>query len=167
MVQGKLVNGSVGKITEFLTTHEAAKRNLKIAMPNGEKDEKEEPQDLSPKGRPYTTLQFWVRIIIVHPELERYRKRVEAEKKMRSKGLHRLNDHIFSSNTKWPLVKFTNEMELLCAPVNFTVEGLLSNIEALRMQVPLILAWALSIHKPQGQTLSRVKVDLGRIFEKG
>jgi len=58
-------------------------------------------------------------------------------------------------------------MELLCAPVDFTVEGLVGNVEAHRIQVPLILAWALSIHKSQGQTLSRVKVDLGRIFEKG
>lgn len=42
-----------------------------------------------------------------------------------------------------------------------------SFLRAPRREVPLILAWALSIHKSQGQTIQRVKVDLGRVFEKG
>lgn len=42
-----------------------------------------------------------------------------------------------------------------------------NNISLSQYQVPLALAWAMSIHKAQGQTISRVKVDLNRVFEKG
>ena len=36
-----------------------------------------------------------------------------------------------------------------------------------RRQIPLVLSYAMSIHKAQGQSLDRVLIDLGRIFEKG
>jgi ATP-dependent DNA helicase PIF1 len=59
------------------------------------------------------------------------------------------------------------ERHLLCQPEAWKIELPNGEVQAQRQQVPLILAWALSIHKAQGQTLHRVKVDLGRVFEKG
>lgn len=74
-------------------------------------------------------------------------------------------------NTEYPLVRFHavdgTERVLLMVPEEWKVELPNGDIQASRKQIPLILAWALSIHKAQGQTLERVKVDLGRIFEKG
>jgi ATP-dependent DNA helicase PIF1 len=121
VIQGCLVNGSVGVLEEFLTTKEAVDRGLAVATPQ---------QEIPPYLRP-------------------------------------IDEAVFTKSQAWPLVRFTNGMFLLCAPLAFSVEGFQGNCEANRLQVPLILAWALSIHKSQGQTLARVKVDLDRTFEKG
>ena len=74
---------------------------------------------------------------------------------------------MFERRKVYPVVSFTNGRECLCVPTHFTVTGYRGNVEARRIQIPLILAWAISIHKSQGQTLERVRVDLGRIFENG
>lgn len=71
----------------------------------------------------------------------------------------------------WPMVRFNlpdgTSRSMLCSPDEWKTEAQNGEVLAKRVQVPLILAWALSIHKAQGQTLSRVKVDLGKVFEKG
>lgn len=76
-----------------------------------------------------------------------------------------------SSGVKFPVVQFmaTNGTSrvILCQPEEWKVELPNGEVQAKRTQLPLILAWALSIHKAQGQTLERVKVNLGRVFEKG
>jgi ATP-dependent DNA helicase PIF1 len=73
--------------------------------------------------------------------------------------------------TKYPLVRFYltdgTTRDVLVQPETWTCQDLDGRDIASRTQVPLILAWALSIHKAQGQTLECVKVDLGSTFEKG
>nr|POE85068.1 atp-dependent dna helicase pif1 [Quercus suber] len=78
---------------------------------------------------------------------------------------------VISTSMLYPVVRFTiadgTTRDLLCSPETWKVELPNGEVQASRSQVPLILAWALSIHKAQGQTLERVKVDLGKVFEKG
>ncbi|OMH85967.1 ATP-dependent DNA helicase pfh1 [Zancudomyces culisetae] len=65
----------------------------------------------------------------------------------------------------YPICRFINGVEFTVTPEEYEIE--LSNQRYVRVQLPLVLAWALSIHKSQGQTIDRVKVDLGNVFEKG
>lgn len=81
----------------------------------------------------------------------------------------------------YPVVRFKLKNQAsrveLCKPMEWSVErwvpdpwaddGWIVEKLATRVQIPLILGWALSIHKAQGQTLERVKVDLDRVFEMG
>lgn len=145
LLQGKLVNGSLGKVVDFITTHEAVERLIDIADPEA-KPQRSKNGDFLPT----------------------INAKVDGENTDdQYKGLLALDEHAFGRHERFPLVKFTNELHLLCAPLPFNVQGLKGNCEAQRVQVPLVLSWAMSIHKAQGQTMSRVKVDLRRIFEKG
>ncbi|KAL1916748.1 uncharacterized protein VTP21DRAFT_5452 [Calcarisporiella thermophila] len=70
-------------------------------------------------------------------------------------------------NKPYPIVKFANGREIMVLPEEWKLELPGGEVIAQRIQIPLLLAWSMSIHKSQGQTLDLVKVDLGGVFEKG
>ncbi|KAM3509361.1 hypothetical protein MY11210_006360 [Beauveria gryllotalpidicola] len=93
----------------------------------------------------------------------------KARKKLSS--FSRDSGLISNSKKKYPVVQFISASGvprvILCQPEEWKVELPNGDVQAKRTQLPLILAWALSIHKAQGQTLERVTVNLGKVFEKG
>jgi hypothetical protein len=65
-----------------------------------------------------------------------------------------------------PLVRFVNGSTLAVPPTRFSsvFHGL---GEAWRVQVPIKLAWAITVHKSQGLTLDLVRVSLRSMFAVG
>lgn len=74
---------------------------------------------------------------------------------------------------KYPLVRFLNPdgvttRDIVVEPETWEInDDKTGDVLVYRVQLPLMLAWALSIHKSQGQTLQKVKIDLARTFEHG
>lgn len=138
-IDDTLVNGSLGKVVGFMD-----ERTFDFYHENEDEFQAVETMDLG------------------DDEMNRSRKRL---KEMLSKDL------VGDTSRLWPVVRFAiadgSSRDLLCQNESWKIELPSGEVQASRSQIPLILAWALSIHKAQGQTLERVKVDLGRIFEKG
>lgn len=72
----------------------------------------------------------------------------------------------FNKKTGLPVVETNQGLILQAEPMDWTVEEngrLLASIS----QVPLRLAWAITVHKSQGLSLDRVTMDLSKVFEYG
>jgi ATP-dependent DNA helicase PIF1 len=70
------------------------------------------------------------------------------------------------SETYCVKVKWTNDLITTVTPI--TWEKIDEDAIASRTQIPLVLAWAMTIHKSQGCTLDRVVCDVGKeIFSPG
>jgi ATP-dependent DNA helicase PIF1 len=65
-----------------------------------------------------------------------------------------------------PAVKFTSGIQRVITHEIWTVKTATGALLT-RKQLPLKLAWALSIHKSQGMSLDCVEMSLSRVFESG
>ena len=66
-----------------------------------------------------------------------------------------------------PKVKLTDGTTLLVAPETWSIENEAGKVIASFQQIPLRLAWAITIHKSQGMTLEAAEINLMHTFEKG
>lgn len=72
----------------------------------------------------------------------------------------------FAKEGGWPVVRTLSNDVIVAAPEEWQYEEH-GQIRAAITQVPLRLAWAITIHKSQGMTLDAAEIDLGKAFEPG
>lgn len=72
----------------------------------------------------------------------------------------------FEQDTGYPIIVTNEGKEITIAPTTWAIEDgdkIIASIE----QIPLRLAWAITVHKSQGMSLDAAEIDLSRAFEYG
>lgn len=72
----------------------------------------------------------------------------------------------FERGTGYPVIETLDGREITVAPADWEVEEN-GKVRARISQIPLRLAWAITVHKSQGMSMDEAAVDLGRAFEYG
>ena len=78
----------------------------------------------------------------------------------------------FDNRKGYPLVEFSNGELIKIMPEEWRIEKFDENtgkieVEASMKQIPLVLAWAITIHKSQGMTLDKIRCSLHNAFVDG
>lgn len=72
----------------------------------------------------------------------------------------------FDSDSGYPLIEFYNGKKITIGPMLWAIEED-GKIKASITQLPIRLAWAITIHKSQGMSLDNAEIDLSRTFTYG
>lgn len=72
----------------------------------------------------------------------------------------------FDDETDYPIIKLNNGNKVLIKPDTWELtDG--DKVRATATQIPLRLAWAITVHKSQGMTLDAAQIDLSKAFVEG
>jgi len=71
------------------------------------------------------------------------------------------------NNDKFPIIKTFKGDRIIALPASWDIEDEGGNMEARITQLPLRLAWAVTVHKSQGMTLDAADIDLSKSFVEG
>ena len=96
----------------------------------------------------------------------------ENDKNIKGKGKKTTKDKEKTKSKKpttqkMPVVRLNSGREVVAEPEEWIIEDETGDVLASYEQVPLCLAWAITIHKSQGMTLDAAEIDLSRTFELG
>ena len=67
----------------------------------------------------------------------------------------------------YPVIRLDTGYEITAEPEDWRIEDETGKLLVSYIQVPLRLAWAITVHKSQGMTLDSAVMDLSKTFEKG
>ena len=73
----------------------------------------------------------------------------------------------FNRETDAPIVQISKNLKIEVQKEKWSIENEFGEELASVMQYPLKLAWAITVHKSQGMTLSSAEIDLSKTFETG
>jgi hypothetical protein len=73
----------------------------------------------------------------------------------------------FEKEDGWPIVRLSDRRKLTVQPDVWSIVDEQGKTLVKFEQVPLRLAWAITVHKSQGMTLEAAEVDLAKSFERG
>lgn len=156
-INENVVNGSVGRVLAFLSS--AVFESFKSRFNEHQIASDDAIREMRMLGKCYGQVTVPSEVLSFAHTVSRSEEFLKLAKRV-----------ITDPDEALPIVQFTTgaEPQIICVQrVDFMTDSGDEKIECSRSQIPLLLSWALSIHKSQGQTLDRVKVDLSKVFEAG